>query len=51
MDKDFNFLSAKRLNAVKEAQGLKDFFSVKVEISIFGHVFWSYTYPPKKNAL
>lgn len=49
MEKDFDFKAAERTNAVKEAKGLSKWLSVKVEISIFGHVIWSYQYPPEKS--
>lgn len=36
-----------KTNAVDSARGLAKWFSVHVEIKIFGHVVWSYTYPPQ----
>ena len=49
MDKNFNFEKAQRKNAVANAKGLAKWFSVRVEISVFGNVIWSYQYSPKES--
>ena len=33
---------------IKEAKGLAKWFSVKIEIRMFGHLIWSYQWPPQQ---
>lgn len=35
---------------VSDAKGLAKWFSVSVTIKIFGHVVWSWTFPPEEKA-
>lgn len=34
---------------VSQARGLAKWFSVKVEIRVFGNLIWSYTWPPESE--